>query len=184
MVFDETDIKRRMNGAISSLKDDFLGLRTGRASTAMLDPIIVDAYGSTMPLNQLSSVSSPEARLLSVQVWDQSMIIPIEKAIRESDLGLNPQTEGTSIRIRIPELSEDRRFELVKVAGKYTEQAKVAVRNVRRDAFDSAKKSEKEGEISEDEKRIIEIKIQTLTDESVNLIDQLLSQKEVDIKQV
>ena len=182
MSYDKTDVSRRMSGAVNSLKDDYLGLRTGRASTAMLDPILVDAYGSKMPLNQLSSISTPESRLLLIQVWDQTMVLQVEKSIRESDLGLNPQTEGNSIRVPIPELSEERRLEIVKVAGKYAEQSKVAIRNIRRDAVESVRKSEKDKEISEDEKRSFEIEIQKLTDDFISEIDSLLSQKEIDIK--
>ena len=182
MSYDKTDVSRRMSGAVNSLKDDYLGLRTGRASTAMLDPILVDAYGSKMPLNQLSSISAPESRLLLIQVWDQTMVLQVEKSIRESDLGLNPQTEGNSIRVPIPELSEERRLEIVKVAGKYAEQSKVAIRNVRRDAVESVRKSEKDKEISEDEKRSFEIEIQKLTDDFIIEVDSLLAQKEIDIK--
>lgn len=182
MSYDKTDVSRRMSGAVNSLKDDYLGLRTGRASTAMLDPILVDAYGSKMPLNQLSSISAPESRLLLIQVWDQTMVLQVEKSIRESDLGLNPQTEGNSIRVPIPELSEERRLEIVKVAGKYAEQSKVAIRNVRRDAVESVRKSEKDKEISEDEKRSFEIEIQKLTDDFISEVDSLLAQKEIDIK--
>ena len=182
MSYDKTDVSRRMSGAVNSLKDDYLGLRTGRASTAMLDPILVDAYGSKMPLNQLSSISAPESRLLLIQVWDQTMVLQVEKSIRESDLGLNPQTEGNSIRVPIPELSEERRLEIVKVAGKYAEQSKVAIRNIRRDAVESVRKSEKDKEISEDEKRSFEIEIQKLTDDFISEIDSLLAQKEIDIK--
>ena len=145
MSFDESDLRRRMNGALNSLKEEFIGLRTGRASTALLDTLKVDAYGSKMPINQVASLSTPEARLILIQVWDQSMVNSIEKSIRESDLGLNPQTEGSSIRIPIPELSQDRRIELVKVAGKYSEQAKISIRNVRRDIIESIRKLEKEG---------------------------------------
>jgi len=184
MAYDEADVKRRMNGAVNSLKSDFIGLRTGRASTAMLDPINVDAYGSKMPLNQLSSVSTPEARLISVQVWDQTMVDSVEKAIRESDLGLNPQVEGTSIRIHIPELSEERRLELIKVAGKYSEQSKVSIRNIRRDAIDIIRKAEKDGDIGEDEKRSLETEVQSLTDNYIKEIENILAQKEIDIKQV
>ena len=184
MSYDKTDVSRRMSGAVNSLKDDYLGLRTGRASTAMLDPILVDAYGSKMPLNQLSSISAPESRLLLIQVWDQTMVLQVEKSIRESDLGLNPQTEGNSIRVPIPELSEERRLEIVKVAGKYAEQSKVAIRNVRRDAVESVRKSEKDKEISEDEKRSFEIEIQKLTDDFISEVDNLLAQKEIDIKTV
>ena len=184
MSYDKTDVSRRMSGAVNSLKDDYLGLRTGRASTAMLDPILVDAYGSKMPLNQLSSISAPESRLLLIQVWDQTMVLQVEKSIRESDLGLNPQTEGNSIRVPIPELSEERRLEIVKVAGKYAEQSKVAIRNIRRDAVESVRKSEKDKEISEDEKRSFETEIQKLTDDFISEIDSLLAQKEIDIKTV
>ena len=184
MSYDKTDVSRRMSGAVNSLKDDYLGLRTGRASTAMLDPILVDAYGSKMPLNQLSSISAPESRLLLIQVWDQTMVLQVEKSIRESDLGLNPQTEGNSIRVPIPELSEERRLEIVKVAGKYAEQSKIAIRNVRRDAVESVRKSEKDKEISEDEKRSFEIEIQKLTDDFISEVDSLLAQKEIDIKTV
>ena len=182
MSYDKTDVSRRMSGAVNSLKDDYLGLRTGRASTAMLDPVLVDAYGSKMPLNQLSSISAPESRLLLIQVWDQTMVLQVEKSIRESDLGLNPQTEGNSIRVPIPELSEERRLEIVKVAGKYAEQSKVAIRNVRRDAVESVRKLEKDKEISEDEKRSFEIEIQKLTDDFISEVDSLLAQKEIDIK--
>ena len=154
MSFDESDLRRRMNGAVNSLKEEFIGLRTGRASTALLDTLKVDAYGSKMPVNQVASLSTPAARLILVQVWDQSMVNSIEKSIRESDLGLNPQTEGSSIRIPIPELSQDRRIELVKVAGKYSEQAKISIRNVRRDIIESIRKLEKESEIINLEKNI------------------------------
>ena len=184
MAFDENDLRRRMNGAINSLKDEFIGLRTGRASTALLDTLKVDAYGSKMPINQVASLSTPEARLILIQVWDQSMVTGIEKSIRESDLGLNPQTEGSTIRIPIPELSEERRIELVKVAGKYSEQAKVSIRNVRRDIIENIRKLEKDSSISEDEKRDSENKIQNITDEFVKEIDNMLAQKEQDIKNV
>lgn len=184
MSFDENDLRRRMNGAVNSLKEEFIGLRTGRASTALLNTLKVDAYGSKMPINQLASLSTPEARLILIQVWDQSMISLVEKSIRESELGLNPQTEGSTIRIPIPELSEDRRIELVKVAGKYSEQAKISIRNVRRDIIETTRKLEKESVISEDEKRISESKIQIITDEFINEIDDMLAQKEKDIKSV
>ena len=145
MSADLTDITRRMKGAVSSLETDFAGLRTGRASTAMLDPVQVDAYGSKMPINQLGNISAPESRLLTVQVWDQTMVAAVEKALRESDLGLNPQTEGALIRLPIPDLSAERRVELAKVAGKYAEQARVAVRNVRRDGIDMVRKMDYRG---------------------------------------
>jgi len=184
MTFDENDLRRRMVGAVNSLKDDFIGLRTGRASTALIDSVMVDAYGSKMPINQVASLSTPEARLILIQVWDQSMVDAVEKSIRETELGLNPQTEGSSIRIPVPELSEDRRIELVKVAGKYAEQAKVSVRNVRRDIVEATRKLQKDKEISEDEKRDAENRIQNITDEHVKEIDRMLSQKEIDIKKV
>ena len=184
MAFDENDLRRRMVGAVNSLKEDFIGLRTGRASTALLDTVMVEAYGSKMPINQVASLSTPEARLILIQVWDQSMVDAVEKSIRETELGLNPQTEGSSIRIPIPELSEDRRIELVKVAGKYAEQAKISIRNVRRDIVESTRKLQKDKEISEDEKRDAENRIQNITDEHVKEIDSMLSQKEIDIKKV
>jgi ribosome recycling factor len=184
MAIDLTDIQRRMEGAISVLENDFLGLRTGRASISMLDPVMVDAYDSKMPLNQLGNISAPEARLLTVQVWDQSMVESVEKSIRESDLGLNPQTEGNLIRIPIPDLSADRRDELAKVAGKYAEQARVAIRNVRRDAMDTTRKLEKDGEFGEDERHGLEAKIQKMTDDFVGKVDSMLSAKENDIKTI
>ena len=184
MTFDENDLRRRMVGAVNSLKEDFIGLRTGRASTALLDTVMVNAYGSKMPINQVASLSTPEARLILIQVWDQSMVDAVEKSIRETELGLNPQTEGSSIRIPIPELSEDRRIELVKVAGKYAEQAKISIRNVRRDIVEATRKLQKDKEISEDEKRDAENKIQNITDSYVKEIDSMLSQKEIDIKKV
>lgn len=184
MTIDFDDLQRRMKGAISALENDFLGLRTGRASTNMLDPLTVDAYGSVMPLNQLGNISVPESRLLTIQVWDQGLVASVEKAIRESDLGLNPQTEGTLIRLPIPDLSAERRQELAKVAGKYAEQARIAVRNIRRDGMDSAKKLEKNSEIGEDERRNIETKIQEMTDDAVSKVDAMLATKESDIKKV
>jgi ribosome recycling factor len=150
---DENDLKRRMDGALDALKREFVGLRTGRASTSLLEHIQVDAYGSAMPLNQVASVSVPEPRLLTVQVWDNGNIKATEKAIQDSGLGLNPQTEGNLIRVPIPELSEERREEMTKVAAKYAEQGRIAVRNVRRDGMDSLKKLEKDGDISQDEQR-------------------------------
>jgi ribosome recycling factor len=184
MSFDDKDLRRRMSGAVNSLKDEFVGLRTGRASTALLDTLKVDAYGSKMPINQVASLSVPEARLILIQVWDQSMVNSIEKSIRESDLGLNPHTEGGAIRIPIPELSEERIAELFKVAGKYSDQARVSIRNVRRYIIESIRKQEKDSTISEDEKRDSENKIQSITDEYIKEIDDMLSQKEQDIKSV
>jgi ribosome recycling factor len=172
--FDLNDIKRRMQASIASYKHDLGGLRTGRASASLLDPIQVEAYGSLMPLNQVATVTVPEPRMLSVQVWDKSMALAVDKAIRESSLGLNPQTEGQVIRIRIPELNEQRRKEMVKVAHKYAEEARVAVRHIRRDGLDLLKKLEKDGKLSEDD----------ATDQSVSEIDQILAAKEKEIMQV
>ena len=184
MTMDLNDTNRRMEGAVSSLESDFQGLRTGRASISMLDPITADAYGSKMPINQLGNISAPEARLLTVQVWDQSMVAPVEKAIRESDLGLNPQTEGNLIRLPIPDLSAERRAELAKVASKYAEQGRIAIRNIRRDAIETARKLEKDGEFGEDERHGLEAKIQKLTDDFVAKIDAMLTRKEAEIKTV
>ena len=181
---DMKDIKRRMDGAVGVLRDEFSGLRAGRASTSLLEPVQVDAYGAKMPMNQVGTISAPEPRLLTVQVWDNGLVSSVEKAIRESDLGLNPQTEGQLIRIPIPELDEERRQELVKVAHKYAEQARVAVRNVRRDGMENLKKLEKEGEISQDEHHAWSEDIQKLTDDHVAGIDEALQKKEQEIMQV
>jgi len=181
---DLDDIKRRMDGAISSLGSEFSGLRTGRASISLLDPISVEVYGTAMPINQVATVSVPEPRMLSVQVWDRSNTGPVEKAIRESGLGLNPVVEGQLLRIPIPELNEERRHELVKVAHKYAEQAKVAVRHVRRDGMDMSKREEKDGDLSQDELHAINDKIQKLTDDHIAEIDALLAAKESEILQV
>lgn len=178
------DLQKRMDGAIATLAKEFTGLRTGRASTNLLDPIQVDAYGSLLPLNQVGNVTAPEPRLLSVSVWDKSMVKAVEKAIRESDLGLNPAVDGQTIRVPIPALSEERRKEMVKVAGKYAEAAKVAVRNVRRDGMEELKKQEKDKKISEDEQRTQSDKIQKLTDDYVKKIDEQLVAKEKDIMSV
>ncbi|MEK9850550.1 MAG: ribosome recycling factor [Alphaproteobacteria bacterium] len=182
--YDIDDIKRRMEGSVSSLKSEFMGLRAGRASTAMLEPIMVDAYGSKMPMNQVGNISAPESRLLTVTVWDASMTAAVEKAIRESDLGLNPMTEGNLIRVPIPDLSEDRRKEMVKVAGRYAEAARVAVRNVRRDGIEAIRSAEKDGLLSEDERHSEEGEVQKLTDQYVKLIDESLANKEKEITQV
>lgn len=184
MSADPDDLVRRMDGAIEALKKEFAGLRTGRASTALLENVTVDAYGAKMPINQVASVSVPEPRMLTVQVWDNGLTKEVEKTIRESDLGLNPQTEGNLIRVPLPELSEERRIELTKVAAKYGEQARVAVRNVRRDGMDTLKKNEKDGDISQDEQRTRGEEIQKLTDEHITLIDKLLAEKEQEILQV
>ena len=181
---DLDDIKRRMEGSLNSLKTEFMGLRAGRASTAMLEPIMVEAYGSKMPMNQVGNISVPEPRLLTVTVWDAGLTSSVEKAIRESDLGLNPMAEGTLIRVPIPDLSEERRKDMVKVAGRYAEAARVAVRNVRRDGIEAARKLEKDSEISEDERHDLETDIQKLTDDLVKLIDDALSNKESEITQV
>ena len=182
--FDLADIKRRMTGAIQSLKHEFGGLRTGRASASMLDPVTVEAYGARMPLAQCATVSVPEPRLLSVQVWDRSMVQAVEKAIRDSNLGLNPQTEGQVMRIRVPELNEQRRKELVKVAHKYAEDAKIAIRHVRKDGIDQTKKLVKDKAISEDDAKRHEASVQKATDSSVSEIDQILAAKEKEIMQV
>ncbi len=179
--FDLGDIKRRMQGSVAALKHELGGLRTGRASASMLEPVQVDAYGSHMPLNQLATVSVPEPRLISVQVWDKSMVKAVEKAIVDSNLGLSPATEGQVLRLRIPELNEERRKELVKVAHKYAEAAKVAVRHVRRDGLDVLKKLEKNHEISEDDEKRLANDVQKATDGTVSEIDQLLASKEREI---
>jgi ribosome recycling factor len=173
-----------MDGAIDALHKEFSGLRTGRASTALLDNIVVDAYGAQMPLNQVGAVSVPEPRMLSVQVWDKGVIKAVEKAIRDSNLGLNPQSDGNVVRVPIPELSEERRIEMSKIAGRYAEQARVAVRNVRRDGMDSLKKMEKDGEISQDEHRARGDDVQEMTDAHIKTIDELVAQKEQEILQV
>ena len=178
------DLRRRMDGALEALKKEFAGLRTGRASTSLLDPVMVEAYGSSMPLAQCGTVSAPEPRMLIVQVWDKGLVKPVEKAIRDAGLGLNPQTDGQTVRVPIPDLNEERRRELTKVASKYTEQAKVAVRNVRRDGIDALKKMEKDGEISQDEHRKHQTEIQTLTDDIIKKIDDSMAQKEKEILQV
>ncbi|USO01546.1 MAG: ribosome recycling factor [Alphaproteobacteria bacterium] len=175
------NLSTRMEGALESLKKEFNGLRTGRANVNLLEGVRVLAYGTLTPLNQIASVGVPEPRLLAVQVWDASLASAVEKAIRESGLGLNPSAEGAVVRVRIPELSQERRQELVKVAARYAEQARVAVRNVRRDGMETIKKSEKKGDISEDNFRTTSTKIQDLTDDFVKKIDALLVEKEKDI---
>ena len=182
--FDLADVKRRMQGAINAFKNDLASLRTGRASPNLLDPIQVDAYGSLMPITQVATVNVPEPRLLSVQVWDRGMVAAVEKAIRESDLGLNPQTEGQVIRLRIPEMNEQRRKEMVKVAHKYAEEARVAVRHVRRDGLDLLKKLEKDSAISEDDGKRHADQVQKATDQFVAEIDSLLVAKEKEIMHV
>ncbi len=181
---DMKDLKRRMEGAVKVLKEEFAGLRTGRASTSLLEPVQVNAYGGKMPLNQVAAITVPEPRLLSVQVWDASLVQAVEKAIRESGLGLNPQTQGNVIRVPIPELSAERRKEISKVAHQYAEQARVAVRNVRRDGMDAIKQMEKEHDISEDDARKLADDVQKMTDRFIKEIDELLEKKDAEIMQV
>ncbi|CAN5448851.1 ribosome recycling factor [soil metagenome] len=182
--FDISDLKRRMQGATQALKHELGGLRTGRAAASMLEPVQVDAYGTHMPLNQVATISVPEPRLLSVQVWDKGMVKAVEKAIVDSNLGLSPATEGQVLRLRIPELNEERRKELVKVGHKYAEAAKVAVRHVRRDGIDTIKKLEKAHEITEDDQKRLDNEVQKATDASISEIDQLLAAKEKEIMTV
>ncbi len=182
--FDLKDLERRMDGALSVLKQEFGGLRTGRANASLLDPVTVDAYGTPMPLNQLATVTVPEPRTINVQVWDRSQVDAVDKAIRESGLGLNPIGEGQVLRIPIPELNEERRQELAKLAAKYAEQARVAVRNVRRDGMEQLKRQEKAGEIGQDEQHTHGAEVQEITDTIIKSIDDALSAKEAEIMQV
>ena len=182
--FDIKDVERRMRGALDNLKREFSGLRTGRATGAMLDPITVNIYGARMPLNQVATVSVPDARTISVSVWDRSQLSAVEKAIRESSLGLNPVVDGTLIRLPIPPLSADRRQEIVKIAHKYSESGRVGVRNVRRDSMDLLKKLEKDHAMTEDDHRKNAAKVQELTDKMIKEIDQLLVAKEAEINKV
>ncbi|GGB60423.1 ribosome-recycling factor [Roseibium aquae] len=181
---DLDDLSRRMQSTLSVLKTEFAGLRTGRASASMLEPISVDAYGQSMPITQVATVSVPEPRMVAVQVWDKSMVSAVERAIRESSLGLNPVVDGQLLRLPIPELNQERRQELIKVAHKYAEQAKVAIRHVRRDGMDSAKKSEKDGDISQDDLRVASDEVQKLTDSMIAEVDTMLAKKEQEIAQV
>ena len=181
---DIDDIQRRMTGALEAVKKEFGGLRTGRASVSLLDPVMVDAYGQMMPINQVGTVSTPEARLLTVQVWDKSMVSATEKAIRDSGLGLNPATDGQLIRLPIPELNEERRQEMTKIAHKYGEEARIAVRNVRRHGMDELKRMEKDNEISQDEHHMWGDEIQKMTDATIKLIDDAMAAKEEDIMRV
>lgn len=181
---DLNDLKRRMDGAINAFKNDIASLRTGRASANILDPVMVDAYGSKVPLNQVGNITVPEPRMLSVSVWDKSMVGAVEKGIRESNLGLNPISDGQTLRIPLPELNEERRRSLVKVAHDYAEKGKIAVRHVRRDGMDGLKKAEKDGDIGQDESRGLSEKIQKLTDDMIADIDTLLADKEKEIMQV
>lgn len=184
MSFNANDLKQRMQGAFEVLEKEYTGLRTGRASTNMLEPVTVDAYGSRMPLNQVGTVSVPEPRLLTVQVWDAGLTKAVEKAIRDAGLGLNPQGEGSLIRVPVPELSTERRQELQKVAGKYAEQARISVRNIRRDGMEAVKKMEKDKLISEDELKRHSDEIQKLTDQVIKKIDELLAAKEADVMKI
>jgi len=180
----EADINRRMNSAVDVLKKEFGGLRTGRASVSLLDPVMVEAYGQNMPLNQVGTVAVPEARMITVQVWDKGMVGAVEKAIRNAGLGLNPSPDGQNIRVPIPALTEERRSELTKVAHKYAEQARISVRNVRRDGMERLKKLEKDGGINQDELRKFSDEVQTLTDQHIKLVDETLAHKEHEIMQV
>ncbi|HWI85629.1 MAG TPA: ribosome recycling factor [Sphingomonas sp.] len=179
--YDKADLERRMHGAVESLKHDLQGLRTGRASTSLLDPVTVEVYGSHMPLNQVATVTTPESRMLAVQVWDKSNVGPVDKAIRSAGLGLNPIVDGQNLRIPIPDLTEERRKELAKLASQYAEKARIAVRNVRRDGMDNLKTDEKKGEISEDERKRKEGDVQKLTDATVAEIDTASAAKEKEI---
>jgi len=178
------DIQRRMDGALEALRKEFGGLRTGRASVSLLEPVMVSAYGNLMPLNQLANINVPEPRLITVSVWDRGLAKAVDKAIREAGLGLNPQTEGQTIRVPIPDLNEERRRELTRVAAKYAEAARVSVRNVRRDGIESLRKQEKDGDISQDEQKKLEREIQHLTDEHIKRVDEALAQKDKEILQV
>jgi ribosome recycling factor len=182
--YDAQDLKRRMHGAIESLRHDFGGLRTGRASSSLLEPIHVDAYGANMPLAQVASISVPEPRMLQINVWDRGLVVAVEKAIRASNLGLNPQTEGQVIRLRMPDLTQERRKELVKVAHQYAEKARIAVRNVRRDGMDHLKQLEKAHLMSEDDHKKKADDVQKMTDDTIKEIDQVLKAKEQEIMQV
>ena len=179
--YDKADLERRMHGAVEALKSDLSGLRTGRAHTALLDPVTVEVYGANMPLNQVASVSAPEARMLTVQVWDKSNVGPVDKAIRSAGLGLNPIVDGQMLRLPIPEMTQERRKELSKLAGKYAEAARIAVRNVRRDGMDNLKADENKKEISEDERKRHETEVQKLTDATIAELDAAATAKEKEI---
>jgi ribosome recycling factor len=181
--YDKSDIQRRMSGAVEALKHDLSGLRTGRASASLLDPVVVEVYGAHMPLNQVATVSAPEPRMLSVQVWDRSNVGAVEKAIRSAGLGLNPISEGQTLRLPIPDLTAERRKELAKLAHQYGEKAKIAARNVRRDGMDNLKQDEKKGEISQDEQKRLEGEVQKVTDETIAEIDALVAAKDKEILQ-
>jgi ribosome recycling factor len=178
------DLRRRMDGAVEVLRKEFAGLRTGRASASLLEPVSVAAYGGTMPITQLANVSVPEPRMITVQVWDRAMVKAVDKAIRESGLGLNPQTEGQVIRVPIPDLNEERRRELTRVSARYAEQARVSIRNIRRDGVELLRKREKDAEISQDQQRKLQQDVQHLTDGYIKRIDEALAQKDSEILQV
>jgi len=179
--YSKSDIERRMQGAVDSLKSDLGGLRTGRANVALLDPVQVEVYGSMMPINQVATVSAPEPRMLSVQVWDKSNMTPVEKGIAKAGLGLNPMIDGQTIRLPIPDLTEERRKELAKLAGQYAEKARIAIRNVRRDGMEALKEDEKKKEISEDEHKRLSDEVQKLTDDYVKQADEAAAHKEKEI---
>jgi ribosome recycling factor len=179
--YDKADIERRMAGAVESLKSDLGGLRTGRANAALLDPVMVEVYGAMMPLNQVATVSAPEPRMLSVQVWDKANITPVEKGIAKANLGLNPMIDGQTLRLPLPDLTADRRKELAKLAGGYAENAKIAIRNVRRDGMEALKDDEKKKDIGEDERKRGEDEVQKLTDKYVALADEAAAAKEKEI---
>ena len=181
--YDEADLKRRMDGAIEALRKEFGGLRTGRASASLLDPIKIDAYGSLTPINQVGTVSVPEPRMISVQIWDKTMVPAADKAIRNSGLGLNPVVEGQLLRIPIPPLNEERRAEIAKLAGNYAEHARVSIRNIRRDGMDQIKKAKTDG-MSEDDQKIWEAEVQELTDGAIKAVDDALTSKQSEIMQV
>lgn len=181
MKYDKADIDRRMQGAIDSLKGDLSGLRTGRANTSLLDPVVVEVYGSMMPLNQVATVNAPEPRMLAVQVWDKANVSAVEKGITKANLGLNPMTDGQTVRLPMPDLNEERRRELAKLAGTYAEKAKIAIRNVRRDANEALKEDEKKKEISEDDRKRLEDEVQKMTDSYVGEVDSAAEAKEKEI---
>ena len=181
MKYDKADVERRMQGAIESLKGDLSGLRTGRANTSLLDPVVVEVYGSMMPLNQVATVNAPEPRMLAVQVWDKANVSAVEKGITKANLGLNPMTDGQTVRLPMPDLNEERRKELAKLAGTYAEKAKIAVRNVRGDANETLKEDEKKKEISEDDRKRLEDEVQKMTDKYVADIDTATEAKEKEI---
>ena len=181
---DIDDLVRRMDGTVEVLRKEFGGLRTGRASPSLLEPVTVEAYGAQMPLNQVATINVPEPRMISVQVWDKSMIKAVEKAIRDADLGLNPMADGQLVRVPIPELNEERREELSRVAGKYAEQSRIAVRNVRHDGINKLKRMEKDGDLSEDDHRLWGDEVQSITDEHIEKIDSMLEVKQTEIMQV